>query len=408
MTSLDWQESDRVLAGIMTAFGSPTGGVQIGGYGEFDGVLLEAFKRPRIQGTFTGDRLNAWNVIWGTGRADLAIENSYVFVSNATVAAGDSEIRADGQFSLGYPRRDGGDEIDARIRVTGRPLVDLRHAFNLDDYPIEGTVSGEYQLYGKYLTPFGFGRLQIEKGTAYGETFDTATSSLRFEGTGVRLDTIDIKKSTGSVTGAAYVGWDGNYSFNADGARIPVESLVSVSFPRAPLSGRLQFNATGAGTFDDPRYDVKLAVDDLFAGDEGIGQLSGRLNLRGESADARSRSSIATSRRLRIRPDRPHRRDGCRDDGTVPRDLARPLRPLFRATAVAVYDRHCRRHDARRRRARQPRPTRRRREGGAARPQALRLPRAQRRTDRVGARPEHPRDRALPPRRRGDAAAAHR
>jgi hypothetical protein len=282
VTSLDWQESDRVLAGIMTAFGSRTGAVPMGGYGEFDGVLLEAFKRPRILGTLNGERFRAWDVIWGSGRANLTIENSFVFVSNATLTKGDSEIRADGQFSLGFPRRNGGDEIDARIRVTRRPLVDLRHAFNLDDYPIEGTVSGEYRLYGKYQTPFGFGKLIIEDGTAYGETFDSATSSLRFEGAGVRLDSIDIKKSTGGVTGAAYVGWDGTYSFNADGARIPVESLASVTFPRAPLSGRLAFNASGAGTFDEPRYDVKLVVDDLFAGDEGIGVLSGKLNLLGD------------------------------------------------------------------------------------------------------------------------------
>jgi hypothetical protein len=282
VTSLDWQESDRVLAAIMTAFGAPTGAVPIGGYGEFDGVMLEAFKRPRIQGTLKGEQFRAWDVLWGSGRADLAIENSYVFVSNATVTSGESQIRADGQFSLGFPRRDGGDEIDARVRVSKWPMDDLRHAFGLDDYSVTGTVSGEYQLYGKYQTPFGFGRLTIDKGTAYGETFDVATASLRFEGNGVRLDGIDIKKSTGGATGAAFVGWDGTYSFNADGAKIPVESMGSVAFPRAPLSGRLQFNATGAGTFEEPRYDVKLAVDDLFAGEEGIGQLSGRLSLRGE------------------------------------------------------------------------------------------------------------------------------
>ena len=40
VTSLDWQESDRVLAGIMTAFGAPTGAMPIGGRGEFDGVML--------------------------------------------------------------------------------------------------------------------------------------------------------------------------------------------------------------------------------------------------------------------------------------------------------------------------------------------------------------------------------
>ena len=282
VTSLDWQESDRLLAAIMTAFGSPTGAVPVGGYGEFDGVFLDAFRRPRIQGKMQAERMRAWDVIWGSGRADLAIENSYVFVSNASMSTGDAEIRADGQFSLGYPRRDGGDEIDASIRVTRWPLAELRHAFNLDEYPIEGTVSGEYQLYGKYQTPLGFGRLNIRSGTAYGETFDLATAALRFEGNGVRLDGIEIKKAAGGVTGAAWVGWDGTYSFNADGSRIPVESLATAAFPKAPLSGRLQFNATGAGTFEEPRYDVKLGVDDLFAGDEGIGQLSGRLALRGE------------------------------------------------------------------------------------------------------------------------------
>ena len=44
----------------------------------------------------------------------------------------------------------------------------------------------------------------------------------------------------------------------------------------------LQFTATGTGTFEVPRYDVRVRVDDLFAGDEGVGQLTGRLSLRGE------------------------------------------------------------------------------------------------------------------------------
>ena len=282
VTSLDWLESDRVLAGIMTAFGSPTGAVPIGGSGTFDGVMLLGFTKPRIEGTFTGDRMRAWDTEWGAGTAKVVIENSYVTVTDSLVSRGDAEIRTDGTFSLGYPRRDGGEEINARIRVARRPLVDLRHAFELDDYPVEGIVSGEFHLYGKYETPFGFGRLAIDKGVAYGETFDTATSSLRFEGAGVRLDAIDVKKSTGTVTGAAWVAWDGNYSFNADGTRIPVESLQTASFPRAPLSGLLQFTAAGTGTFEVPRYDVRVRVDDLFAGDEGIGQLTGRLSLRGE------------------------------------------------------------------------------------------------------------------------------
>jgi len=282
VTSLDWQESDRVLAGIMTAFGAPTGAVAVDGAGQFDGVMLLAFTKPRVEGTFTGEHMRAWDTEWGTGSARVVIENSYAIISESVITDGASEIKADGTFSLGYPRKDNGDEINARIFITRRRLADLRHAFELDVYPVEGLVSGEYHLYGKYETPFGFGRLVIDRGTAYGETFETANASLRFEGSGVRLDAIQIRKNTGNMTGAAWVGWDGTYSFNADGSRIPVESMQTVAFPRAPLSGLLQFAANGTGTFDVPRYDVRVRVDDLFARDEGIGQLTGRLALRGD------------------------------------------------------------------------------------------------------------------------------
>jgi hypothetical protein len=282
VTSLDWQESDRVLVGIMNAFGSPTGAVPIGGHGEFDGVMLGAFTQPRIDGTFSGGRMRAWNVVWGQGRARVQIENGYVYVTDGVITKGDAEIVANGPFSLGYPRKDGGEELNARVRITRWPLADLRHAFELDDYPVDGLVSGDFHLYGGYEMPHGYGRLVIDQGVAYSETFETATSSLRFEGSGIRLDAIDIKKGRGSVTGAAWVGWDGTYSFNVDGRRIAVESLTAAAFPQLPFSGLMQFNASGTGLFESPRYDVKLRVDDLYVKDEGIGQLTGTLRMGNE------------------------------------------------------------------------------------------------------------------------------
>lgn len=297
VTSLDWQESDRVLAGIMTAFGAPTGAIEIGGHGEFDGVLLNAFSKPRIEGTFSGGAIRAWDVVWGRGEARVAIENGYVDVSDSLLAAGDSKITATGRFALGYPRADGGEQMNARVTIARRPLADLRHAFELDDYPVNGFVSGEYRLTGDYEMPHGTGALVIEEGTAYGEPFERASANLRFEGNGVRLDGLTINKSTAAITGAAWVAWEGEYSFSADGRRVPVESLVSLSFPTAPLSGLMQFSASGTGTFDVPRWDVKARVDDLFAGDEGIGQVIGRLGLRGELLTAEFE---AASRRLNV------------------------------------------------------------------------------------------------------------
>jgi hypothetical protein len=280
--SLDWQEADRVFAGILTTFGSSTSAVPVGGVGTFDGVMLGAFRAPRIEGTFAGDNMRAWDVTWGRGSADVIIEDSYVNVSRSSLTSADAQIDATGKFSLGYPRRDEGEEINARVVLRRWPMKDLRHAFELDDWPVDGLVSGEYLLTGHYETPLGNGRLLIDNGVAYGETFEQATANLKFEGTGVRLEKFDVRKSTGTMSGAAWVGWDGNYSFTADGDRIPVESLKTLENPTAPLSGIMRFKASGTGTFDVPQYDVNFGIVDLFAADEGIGQTTGHLGLRGE------------------------------------------------------------------------------------------------------------------------------
>ena len=282
LTSRNWQESDRFLAGIMTAFGAPTKAIPIDGVGKFDGVMLGAFRRPRIEGRFTGSEMRAWDVNWGDVDGDFVVENSYANISRSVIRQGLSRMDVTGQFSLGYPRADHGEEIDARIRVTERPLVDLREAFDLQDYDVDGMLSGDFHVYGEYERPHGFGSMTIARGIAYDEPFSEATASLQFEGDGVRLNGIEMKKGGGSVTGAAYVAWAGTYSFDVAGRDIAVDTLTLTAFPGYPsLYGSLEFTATGAGTFEEPRYDVKASVSDLFFGDEGIGEMTGRLSMRG-------------------------------------------------------------------------------------------------------------------------------
>jgi hypothetical protein len=282
LTSRSWQESDRLLAGIMTAFGGSTRAIPIDGVGKFDGVMLGAFRRPRIEGRFVASAMRAWDTVWGDVDGDFVVENSYANVSRAVIRSGLSRMDVTGQFSLGYPRSDGGEEIDARIRVTDRAVADFREAFDLQDYDVDGTLSGDFHVFGEYERPHGFGRMAIARGEAYGEPFAEAEAALRFEGAGVRLDAIQMRKGGGAVTGAAYVGWNGTYSFDADGRGIAMETLALTSYPGYPtISGGLDFTATGSGTFEEPRYDVKFSGQDLFFGDEGVGQMTGRLSMRG-------------------------------------------------------------------------------------------------------------------------------
>jgi hypothetical protein len=309
VTSADWQESDQVLAGIISDFGSPTGPVAFGGRGEFDGAMIGPFRRPRVEGDFTGDGLRAFDTPWGSARGHIVIQNSYVTVKDAVVRDEDSEIHVDGLFSLGYPRDDGGDEMDARFRVVRRDLDGLRHAFRIDEYPVSGRLSGEFHLTGQYERPLGFGGMTIDAGVAYGEPFEKATASLRFDGSGVRLDNIELTKGDGEVTGAAYIGWDSTYSLNADGRRIPLDRVAFAHYPNVTLAGVAEFTATGSGTFDVPRNDVRFRVSDLAVGDETVGQVSGTLAMRGaqlsgEIDAASPRLAVTGTGRIALTPQR--------------------------------------------------------------------------------------------------------
>jgi hypothetical protein len=281
VTSTNWQESDRLLAGLMTAFGASTTAIPIDGIGRFDGVMLGAFRRPRIEGRFVGDEIRTWGVTWGQVDADFVVEDNYAFVSRSVIRDGFSRMDVSGQFSLGFPRKDAGEEINARVKIDTRTVKDFLSAFDLEDYDIDGLLSGDFHLYGQYTQPYGFGRLAITRGTAYGEPFAEGAGALRFEGAGVRLDGLTLLKGGATVTGAAYIGWNGTYSFNADARSMAVETLAAAAMERGPgFTGLADFSATGSGTFDQPRYDVKFGIRDLFYGDEGVGEVTGRLSVR--------------------------------------------------------------------------------------------------------------------------------
>ena len=280
VTSHDWQESDRLLASIITAVSGPTGAVEVGGRGTFDGVMTGSFSSPRIAGRFLGDDLRVWDVTWGHAAADLVIENKYVDITHSLVTGvPDATIVADGHYSLGF-RDDEREEIRAKVRLSNWPLADLRHAFLLDDWPMEGTLGlVDLDLRGRYKTMFGTGILRIDNGHAWKEGFDVATGDLELEGTGIRVSRIEMHKGTGIAHGAARVGWDGTYAFNADGEGIPVEKLDNFQSPQAPLTGRLKFKASGASSFEAPTYTFDGSIDDLFVGDEGVGSVTSRLTV---------------------------------------------------------------------------------------------------------------------------------
>ena len=280
VTSINWQESDRLLAAILTAFGNETREIAVGGRGELDGVMLGAFTTPRIEARFEGDQITAWNVSWGSGTGDITVENSYLDVVDGLFENDLAQLEVDGRFALGFPQRGGREEINARFGIATFPAERVRRMFDLRGYEINGPLTGEVRLYGQYHRPFGVGRMTLTSVVAYGEPFDSVTAGLRFEGEGVRIEGLEAQKSRGTVTGAAFIRWNGTYSFNADGRNLALGTIDAVTDPRVPVEGRLQFIVSGVGAFENPRYELRGSIADLVVSGEVVGQVTGRADVR--------------------------------------------------------------------------------------------------------------------------------
>ena len=282
VTSLDWQESDRLLSAIMTAAGSTTGAVELGGRGTFDGVMTKNFKDPRIAGRFSGESIQAFRTTWGRVSGDVVIENRYVDITNGVI--GDdpdkASIRTSGRYSLGYPRADKLEEVRAHVAIRNWPLADLRHGFKMDDWPVDGLVAAaDMDLNGPYEGLFGSGRMQLADGVAWKEHFEAASGDLTLTGNGISIDRITMTKSAGRLTGAAVIKWDGTYSFDARGEAMKIESLDNFKVEQAPLTGLMTFTASGAGAFTAPHYEFGGTIKDLYAGDEFVGEVTGHLRV---------------------------------------------------------------------------------------------------------------------------------
>ena len=325
----------------MTAFGAPTGAIPIGGYGDFRRRDAGRVPRPRIEGHVRRRAACAPGTsTWGAGTGDRRDrEQLRRREGRSSITSGDSEIRADGLFSLGYPRKDGGEEINARIRVTRRaadrpaPRVRARRLSAGGDCCRASSTST-----ATTSARSASARWRSTMAPLTARPFETRDGVVAFRRRRrpPRQHRRRQRRRARSPAPPTSAGTAPTRSTSTAGA-FPSRALARLAIAdSAAALGLLDFTAGGSGTFDAPRYDVRGSVDDLF-----VARRRHRPGHRRHSASRQRLMTLkleAASPRLAVSGTGPHRADA--GDGRRPH-LPLPdtsLDPYLRA-----FDPHCRR-----------------------------------------------------------------
>jgi hypothetical protein len=130
VTSLDWQESDRLLARLLTASSGPTDAIPVGGYGTFDGAVTQSMDNPRIAVHFAARHPRMERHLGGREGTSSSRPLRGRDRRRHRRSTPEAAIRADGRFSLGPARKDGGERDQPKVSVTnwamaicGRPSI---------------------------------------------------------------------------------------------------------------------------------------------------------------------------------------------------------------------------------------------------------------------------------------------
>jgi len=178
----------RNLDEVLPAFGIQSLPVKLlSGEAVFNGSVTGELEEPRITG-----HGNATNVVW-QGRAfealsgDIELDSSVLSVRNGSLQQGALHVRGAGSLGMREWRVEDASPVSFAGSIRNAPAAELRPMAEIENVPVEGTVSAEGKIAGTFGDPHIEATVTVTKGAVAGEPFDRFVGTLDYSGTTVEL-----------------------------------------------------------------------------------------------------------------------------------------------------------------------------------------------------------------------------
>ncbi len=221
------------------------------------------------------ERAIHWDRVDVTG--EYALEQ--ITIQQATIARGKTLVHASG---LVRPHRTGlhtaeFDElstINATAKVDDASVTDVLEITGQQQVPVTGTLSLDVHAGGTFDNLNGGGHILVNGGAIDGEPYKSLVAEMQFDGREVSITKLTLLQNGGQiVANAAYDMGQKSFRAGAQGKGFQLAHIQKLQRPKLALAGKLDFEALGSGTLDDPIIHAKAHLADLKLGGQLLGDI---------------------------------------------------------------------------------------------------------------------------------------
>ncbi|MER3632583.1 MAG: hypothetical protein C4325_10820, partial [Blastocatellia bacterium] len=226
-----------------------------GGNFIFDGTLSSNITDPDVEAVFSLERLYLRGRNLGTLSATLGVDPDAVRLDDGRLK---DPIGGTAEFSALFPRV-GENNVSLKASLSGIDSANAIAALPISlpetFRDLTGKVDGRVEITGLPDKAAGDVKLKFGSGTVSGRPFETLQANIRFSGTAVALDSVQVSASGGNLKGSGkYDRATEDFDFQLSGSGLPLPLLLAFiptgsGFPS--LDGRTDIEAKIQGNWKE-------------------------------------------------------------------------------------------------------------------------------------------------------------
>ena len=272
---------------VANTFGTMPQALGLAGMAKFAGTVRGTPTDPQIAGQLSATSLTVKGTEWRTVGTSVDASPSHVTLRNGNITPANGRGGISFNISAELDRwtfRETS-QFQADVNASQLNLADLKNLAGMQT-AMSGTLSANMSLHGSQSNPSGRGTVTLTQATIADEPIQSA--NVDFAGTGdeIRLR-LGVRMPAGnSQSNLTYFPKRKAYEGELQANGIRLDQFRTLRARNVDLTGILNLNAKGSGTFDDPRLQLTAEIPQLQFQNQTINGITLQANVADHVATA--------------------------------------------------------------------------------------------------------------------------